>query len=159
MEQSILISTKKILGIDKDYDVFDLDVITHINSAFSTLTQLGVGPAEGFMIVDDTLTWDDFFGDTPPIQDQSVKSYVFLKVKQLFDPPSTSYLIAATEKQIQELEWRMNVRREETEWVAPEGEFPENSAALEDAAYFSDMRAWRRWVDNGSRQDRRGLRG
>ena len=156
MEQSILISTKKVLGIDKDYDVFDLDIITHINSAFSTLAQLGVGPAAGFMIEDDSEVWTDFIEDD--LQYNSVKSYVFLKVRQLFDPPSTSYLISAVEKQIEELEWRLNVHREETEWVDPEG-YPENSEAIEDAAYFSDMRAWRRWVDNGTGRDLRGLRG
>ncbi len=116
MEQSILISTKKILGLPQDYTVFDLDVITHINTAFSTLTQLGVGPPEGFMIEDETEVWDDFI-NPPDHQYNSVKSYVFLKVRQLFDPPQTSYLITAMEKQIQELEWRLNVHREETGWT------------------------------------------
>jgi hypothetical protein len=124
MEQSILISTKKILGIAEDYTVFDLDIITHINTAFSTLTQLGVGPAEGFMIEDDTAVWSDFIPDYESggddLQYNSVKSYVFLKVKQLFDPPTTSYLIAASEKQIEELEWRLNVHREETAWIDPD---------------------------------------
>jgi hypothetical protein len=117
VEQSILNSTKKILGIAADYTVFDLDIITHINTAFSTLTQLGVGPAHGFMISDETETWQDFIGDD--LQNNSVKSYVFLKVRSLFDPPQTSYLIQATERQIQELEWRLNVHREETGWVDP----------------------------------------
>ena len=119
MEQSILKSTKKILGIAEDYDVFDLDVITHINTAFSSLTQLGVGPPEGFMIDDATYMWEDFITIEDP-QYNSVKSYVFLKVRQLFDPPQTSYLITAVEKQIAELEWRLNVHREETEWVDPD---------------------------------------
>lgn len=117
MEQSILKSTKKILGIADDYTVFDLDIITHINSAFSTLTQLGVGPSTGFMIEDAEPVWADFIG--ADLQNNSVKSYVFLKVRMLFDPPSTSYLISATEKQIQELEWRLNVHREESLWVDP----------------------------------------
>jgi hypothetical protein len=118
MEQSILTSTKKILGIASDYTVFDLDIITHINSAFSTLTQLGVGPALGFMINDDTEVWTDFIADD--LQYNSVKSYVFLRVRQLFDPPTTSYLISASERQIQELEWRLNVHREETGWTDPD---------------------------------------
>lgn len=117
MEQSILISTKKILGIADDYTVFDLDIITHINSAFSTLTQLGVGPLVGFMIEDAEAEWYEFIGDD--LRLNSVKSYVFLKTRQLFDPPSTSYLITATENQIRELEWRLNVRREETSWINP----------------------------------------
>jgi hypothetical protein len=156
MEQSILISTKKILGIAEDYTVFDLDVITHINSAFSTLTQLGVGPADGFMINGDEEVWTDFIAND--LQYNSVKSYVFLKTRQLFDPPTTSYLISAVEKQIQELEWRLNVHREHDGWTEPEV-YPEDPNAIEDAAYFSNMRAWRRWVDNGSRRDLRGLRG
>src|SRR4029077_8389210 len=118
METSILTSTKKILGIAEDYTVFDLDIITHINSAFSTLTQLGVGPPEGFMITDATAKWDDFVAND--FQYNPVKSYVFLRVRQLFDPPSTSYLIAAVEKQIQELEWRLNVYREGLDWVDPD---------------------------------------
>jgi hypothetical protein len=117
METSILISTKKILGLDADYTVFDLDVITHINTAFSTLTQLGVGPADGFMIEDDSAVWTDFIADD--LQYNSVKSYVFLRVRQLFDPPQTSYLIDAVDRQIKELEWRLNVHREETGWIEP----------------------------------------
>jgi hypothetical protein len=117
MEQSILTSTKKILGIAADYTVFDLDIITHINTAFSTLTQLGVGPAEGFMIEDAEAEWEEFIGDDPRYI--SVKSYVFLKVRQLFDPPTTSYLITAVEKQIEELEWRLNTNREATDWEDP----------------------------------------
>lgn len=117
MSQSILTSTKKILGIAESYTVFDLDIITHINSAFSTLTQLGVGPANGFMIESAEETWEDFIVDD--LQYNSVKSYMFLKVKQLFDPPTTSFLIAAFEKQIQELEWRLNAHRESTGWTNP----------------------------------------
>lgn len=120
MEQSILTSTKKILGIAEDYTVFDLDILTHINTAFSTLTQLGVGPPDGFMIEDATAVWTDFDPVDDHLNFNSVKSYVFLKVKMLFDPPTTSYLISASEKQIEELEWRLNVHREETEWVDPE---------------------------------------
>jgi hypothetical protein len=120
MEQSILTSTKKILGIAEDYIVFDLDIITHINTAFSTLTQLGVGPADGFMIEDATALWTDFDPVDDNINFNSVRSYVFLKVKQLFDPPTTSYLIEATQKQIEELEWRLNVDREHTEYVDPD---------------------------------------
>lgn len=118
MENSILISTKKKLGLASDYDVFDVDIIDHINSAFSDLTQLGVGPAIGFMIEDDAATWDDFFGTD--FQYNSVKTYVYLKVRMLFDPPPTSYLIAAMEKQIGEIAWRLNTHREETAWVDPD---------------------------------------
>lgn len=117
METSILNSTKKILGINEDYTAFDTDIITHINTAFSILAQIGVGPAPGFMIEGADETWGDFLG--ADVQINSVKTYVYLKVRQLFDPPTTSYLIAAFDRQIQELEWRLNVRREETEWIDP----------------------------------------
>ena len=108
---SILDSTKKILGLDPEYDVFDVDIISHINSAFFTLNQLGVGPAEGFMILDNTSTWALFLDGQ--INLNAVKTYVYLRVRLLFDPPQTSFAISAMEKQIQELEWRLNVYRED----------------------------------------------
>lgn len=110
MESSILISTKKILGITESYTAFDLDVLTHINAAFSVLSQLGVGPVDGFMIEDENSKWDDFV--IPLNQMSMVKTYIFLKVRLLFDPPTTSFLIEATNKQIEEYEWRLNVFRE-----------------------------------------------
>jgi hypothetical protein len=119
METSILTSTKKVLGIASDYTAFDEDIIIHINTAFSTLTQLGVGPTEGFMIDDSTAVWTDFINLGTDYQYNSIKSYIFLRVRMLFDPPTTSYLIGAYEKQIQELEWRLNVHREESGWVDP----------------------------------------
>jgi hypothetical protein len=76
-----------------------------------------VGPAQGFMIEDDTATWEDFLTDD--LQLNSVKTYVYLRVRMLFDPPTTSYLLDAAKQQIQELEWRISVHREETGWVDP----------------------------------------
>lgn len=117
METSILISTKKVLGIAEDYTAFDLDIITHINTVFSTLAQLGVGPSEGFMIEDDSAMWSDFVTNVAQIDDMqfnAIKSYIYLRVRLLFDPPATSYLIEAFERQIKELEWRLNVHREES---------------------------------------------
>jgi hypothetical protein len=116
--ESILTSTKKILGLDVSYTVFDLDILTHINSAFSTLNQLGIGPEDGFAIVDATATWDAFIGSN--LKYNSVKTYVYLKVRLVFDPPQTSYLIESLAKQAHELEWRLNAVREETEWVDPD---------------------------------------
>lgn len=118
MEPSILKSTKKIVGIEPDDTVFDLDIITHINSVFSTLTQLGVGPVDGFMIEDDTAVWEDFIQDDTKIN--SVKSYIYLRVRLIFDPPATSYFIAAVERQVTELEWRLNVHREDMNWTDPD---------------------------------------
>lgn len=120
MEQSILISTKKILGLAPDYTVFDLDIITHINTALTTLTQLGVGPAEGFMIEDDEAEWGDFLSEDLMLN--QAKTYVYLKVRLVFDPPVTSFAIAAFEKQIQEIEWRLSVHRENLEWEDPDPE-------------------------------------
>lgn len=110
MSESILNSIKKLLGLDESYTAFDLDVMLHINSVFTTLQQLGVGPVSGFSIEDASTTWDAFLGDTLPLH--SVKTYVYLKVRLVFDPPATSFAIAAFEKQAQELEWRLNVASE-----------------------------------------------
>jgi hypothetical protein len=118
MTDSILEGTKKILGISADYTVFDLDILTHINSVFSTLHQLGIGPVDGFFIADDSDLWTDFLdGD---VLLNSVKTYMYLKVRLLFDPPSTSYLIESLNRQAQELEWRLNVKREDEEWTDPD---------------------------------------
>jgi hypothetical protein len=110
MEESILNSTKKILGLDEGYTPFDLDVITHINAAFSILNQLGVGPEEGFYISDSADVWTDFV--VPANQLNLVKTYVYLKVRILFDPPSTSFLLETHNNQIKEYEWRLNTFRE-----------------------------------------------
>lgn len=107
METSILTSIKKMLGIAEDYTEFDEDIITHINSVFLNLTQLGVGPEEGFMIEDDTTVWEDFIDDS--IQLQAVKTYMYLKVKLLFDPPLSSSVTESFTRMIAELEWRLNV--------------------------------------------------
>lgn len=112
MEESILISTKKTLGVSKDDTNFDLDIITHINTAFSTLTQLGIGPLKGFMIEDEDSEWINFIGEDYELN--SVKSYVFLRVKFLFDPPNTSFALDAMSRQILEFEWRLNTHSEET---------------------------------------------
>ena len=106
METSILTSIKKMLGVAEDYTEFDEDIITHINSVFLNLTQLGVGPEEGFMIEDDTAAWEDFIDDS--IQLQAVKTYMYLKVKLLFDPPLSSSVTESFTRMIAELEWRLN---------------------------------------------------
>lgn len=107
METSILTSIKKMLGVAEDYTEFDEDIITHINSVFLSLTQLGVGPKEGFMIEDNTAVWEDFIDDS--IRLQAVKTYMYLKVKLLFDPPLSSSVTESFTRMIAELEWRLNV--------------------------------------------------
>lgn len=110
MEESILISIKKLLGLDKGYTVFDPDIVMHINSVFMILNQLGVGPSEGFRIEDDIATWKDYIKDEDNLD--AVKSYIHLKVKLLFDPPLNSAVIEANKQIINELEWRLNVEAE-----------------------------------------------
>lgn len=104
---SILISIKKLLGIDALCDHFDQDIIIHINTAFSTLTQLGVGPSDGFFITSDVEKWSDFLPEKPKME--FVKTYVYLKVRLIFDPPSSSSVMEAMDRQIKELEWRINI--------------------------------------------------
>lgn len=106
MEESILTSIKKLLGIPKDYEQFDTDIIMHINSVFSILTQLGVGPESGFSISDDSAVWSDFIDDS---KIEFVKSYVHLRVRLLFDPPLGSAVIEVMNRMISELEWRIMV--------------------------------------------------
>lgn len=110
MTDSILDTTKKVLGIESSYTAFDLDVLMHVNSALATLNQLGIGPEEGFEIEDATAVWSDFLGTDKRYN--PVKTYVYLRVRLLFDPPSTSFAIEAIKNQLQELEWRLNVHRE-----------------------------------------------
>lgn len=120
MTNSILTSTKKVLQLADDYTAYDEDIMMHINSAFSILHQNGIGPSNGFAIYGSTEVWSDFLGDDNlPLND--VKSYVFLFVKLIFDPPASAYGTAAQERQLDELIWRINVRREEEEhpWVEP----------------------------------------
>lgn len=104
---SILGSIKKLLGITEVYNVFDKDLVMHINSVFFVLTQLGVGPEEGLTIQDETAVWDDFIPCGANLE--AVKSYVYLKVRLLFDPPQSSALTEAINRQISEFEWRLNV--------------------------------------------------
>lgn len=108
---SILLSIKKMLGLDKDYDVFDPELIIHINSVFGTLHQLGVGPEEQFRISGDSETWFEF--DTEGEQIDEVKTYVYLRVRLLFDPPSSSFVLSSFQEQLKELEWRLNVKADE----------------------------------------------
>lgn len=108
--ESILTSVKKLLGIEKDYTHFDKDIIIHINGAFMTLNQLGLGPTKGFNIRDDSTTLVDFIGDREDLE--SVITYLYLKVRLLFDPPQMGYLVDAINKQIAELEWRFIIQME-----------------------------------------------
>lgn len=105
--ESILTSIKKLLGIPAEYTHFDQDIIIHINTAFMTLKQLGAGPSVGFMIEDESSVWDDFISTDYDLL--MVKTYIYLKVKQVFDPPTSSIVAEAMNRNISELEWRLNV--------------------------------------------------
>lgn len=110
MNDSILTSIKKLLGITEDYEYFDQDIIMHINSVLMILTQLGVGPSQGFSITDKSATWNEFIPEGQNIE--SVKSYVYQKVRLIFDPPSSNALIESMNRMINEFEWRLNVAAE-----------------------------------------------
>lgn len=110
MNDSILTSIKKLLGITEEYTHFDPDIIIHINSVFMILTQLGVGPPEGFSIRDKEAVWSDYL--TNSIQFESVKTYIYMKVKLMFDPPLSSSVMEAMNGMIAELEWRLNIEAE-----------------------------------------------
>jgi len=104
---SILDTTKKLLGLEYDYTRFDPDIIIHINSTFARLAQLGVGPKDGFEIEDSTKVWSDYLGGNKLLN--QVKSYMYLSVRMLFDPPTTSFDLTAKKEQIDKAEWLINV--------------------------------------------------
>lgn len=107
---SILNTIKKMSGLDSEVKHFDTDIIVGINSSLSTLCELGVGPNDGFVIYSDSETWDDLLGDRKYLHD--VKTYVYLRTRLLFDPPTNSFLVSTIENQIKELEWRLNAKTE-----------------------------------------------
>ena len=111
VDDRILPSIKKLLGMTDDYDYFDQDIIIHINTAFATLKQIGVGPTNGFYISGDDTTWSEFV-TTGTYED--VKTYVYLRVKLVFDPPSSSAAMESYKAMINELEWRLQVESDET---------------------------------------------
>lgn len=113
MTDSILDSVKKALGFDSEFTAYDVDILMHINSVFTILNQIGVGPKEGYMVEDKEATWQTYTGGDNNLN--SVKTFMFTKVRLIFDPPSTSYAITAMEKVAAELEWRLNVHVDKPE--------------------------------------------
>lgn len=107
MQDSILMTIRKLVCGDPYADHFDTDLLVHINACFSILNQLGVGPENGFVVADETQSWSSY-SDNDRILNM-VKTYVTLKVKKIFDPPLTSSVLEAMDKEIKELEWRLNV--------------------------------------------------
>ena len=108
--ESILNTIKKMLGIELDCTDFDLELVPHINSVLMAVIQLGVGPSTGLMILDDKNMWTELLGVRKDLE--SVKTYIYLKTRLLFDPPQSSFLIEAFKKEIAEIEWRLNIQVE-----------------------------------------------
>lgn len=132
MEESILVTIKKLLGIHEDYQAFDTDIIVLINSALMTLQQLGVGPTNGLLVTGYSETWDDL--NPGAIMLEGVKHYIFICVKMVFDPPAGSYVLEAMKQQKEELEWRL---REQAEFYPGDGSrlgYWQQVSAEEDAA-------------------------
>lgn len=123
MNDSILRTVKKVLNLDPDYTAFDADVIMHINMALMVLRQVGIGPPNGFVVTDETQTWTEFLGSSVSRLD-ATKSFVYLKVRLVFDPPEAGYAISAMERQIDELLWRLNTSEEEVRhpWIPPDSQ-------------------------------------
>lgn len=109
--ESILTSIKKLLGITEEYDQFDADIVMHINTVFLNLSQIGVGPGEGFSIEDKSTEWSEFLPGEHKLF-EAVKTYIYLKVRLLFDPPINSAVIESINHNIAEIEWRLNVAAE-----------------------------------------------
>lgn len=137
---SILDETKKALGLDADYDAFDMDIIMFINSAISNLRQLGVGPQIGYSIKDSNSTWEDLLGKR--LDTAEAKSYIYARVRLAFDPPATSFAIDALKQMVDEMGWRLNVTVENTPqadkaawWAVRDGEEFPPEAKLGDYGY------------------------
>lgn len=114
---SILTTTKKILGITEDDESFDVDVLTFINTVFADLSQLGVGPENGFAIEDKTVMWATYLGDD--LNMNQVPTYMYFRTRLMFDPPATQAAINAMQAQVDKLEFRLSVHSEGEKWVPP----------------------------------------
>ncbi len=107
MEESILKTIKQLIGCPDDFEQFDLDLIVHINSAFATLTNLGVGPKEGYRITGADNAWSEFEDDAQKLS--LIKDYVYIKTRLLFDPPISGSLMDSLKEQLKEMEWRLYI--------------------------------------------------
>ena len=126
---SILNDTKLQLGLDPEYTVLDSQIITHVNSAFAELNQIGAGPEQGYEITDESDEWEAFIGTNPKLN--LVKTYVYAFARMLFDPPQTGYLVDALKAQLDKLAWRINVLMEETIWVDPTPNLTNNDVIID----------------------------
>lgn len=111
MESSILYTIKRMLGVSLDDTPFDMEIVVGINSALMVLDQLGIGPPGGLVVTGITETWSDLMDDWTDLE--AIKSYVYIRTRLVFDPPTNSFLVDALEKQMQEYEWRLSIRMDE----------------------------------------------
>lgn len=111
MQESILLTIKQMLGIPSEYSVFDEELAVYINTVIAALRQLGVGPENGFAITGENESWEDYIGDTSMYE--NVKAYIYLKVRMMFDPPSSSFVLDAFKSQAAEIEWRIYIQADE----------------------------------------------
>lgn len=130
-DTSILVDIKKALGLGADYTPFDPEIVMFINTAFTTLHQVGVGPKEVYRISGETEKWSAFTG---PSVLEEVKTYIYMKVRLLFDPPTLSFVITMIENQITQLEWRMQVAHDDS-YVPPK---PTRPVLPEDEVDWAD---------------------
>lgn len=113
MSDSILATIKKMLGLDDGYTPFDTEILVHINAAFMTLCQMGIGPKEGYNVTDYDQTWSNFLVNQVMLG--AVKTWVYLQVKMMFDPPTNSFVMDAYKTQADQILWRLNVQAETVE--------------------------------------------
>ena len=116
VNEQILASVSQAIGLGEEHTFFDPTLIMHINATFDVLHQLGAGPSDGYSIEGNDETWNDYFGSEPKDVIQFIKTYMFIAVKLLFDPPQNSFLVKQLEDQKKEYEWRINVAAESGLW-------------------------------------------
>lgn len=175
--ESVLDSIKKVLGFTPDFTDFDLDIIMHTNTAFVTLQQMGAGPSTGFVIIDNSLTWNDFSSSMTLLA--NVKTFIFLNVRMVFDPPEGRFVVDSWEKNIQELGWRITEMAQEISDTAGDAtvqaafwwdltgltDFPDDAAIGDLGIDMSNGDVWRKtlwaeffWATSRDLQDRPGLK-
>ena len=151
MENSILNTIKKMLGVDEEDTSFDTDIIVHINTVLMTLHQYGIGPVDGLTISDASTTWDELLPTGKKIE--AVKTYIYIKVKLIFDPPSTSVTVDSFKSLADELEYRMKEQNENYPTPILESESTSSAETEEDTHGFSDVSAYYEYLDELDREE------
>lgn len=131
METSILVTIKKMLGLEADYPPYDVQITVLINSALMILQQYGIGPKNGFILTSADQTWDEFFAENDGKMLEAAKNYIYLQVKMGFDPPQTSFVMESYKQQCEELLWRLREHNESYPADLPRGEDEDTETELE----------------------------